>query len=84
MSKSRTMMGTAYTGGIAALASLVANKLVHGVWKATTGEQPPEPSDPETPVLQAVLWVIASAIGIGLLQLLANRFAAKRWSAFTS
>lgn len=84
MNKSRTMMSTAYTGGIAALASLVANKLVHGVWRATTGERPPEPSDPETPVAQAVLWVIASAIGIGLIQLLVNRFAARRWSSFMS
>lgn len=84
MNKSRTMMGTAYTGGIAAVAALVANKLVHGLWKAATGERPPEPSDPETPVAQAVLWVIASAIGIGLIQLLANRFAARRLSSFIS
>lgn len=79
----RAFVGNVYTGGVAALAALVANKVVHGAWQATTGEKAPEPSDPETPLLQAVLWVALSAFGLGLIQVLANRFAARRWAAFS-
>ena len=50
---------------------------------AVTGEEPPEPNDPDVPTGQAIAWVVAVAVGVGLSQVLINRFAAKRWSAFT-
>jgi hypothetical protein len=44
-----------------------------------TGNEPPSPTDPETPVLEAASWALASGIGVGVTQLLTQRMAARHW-----
>ncbi len=79
MGMARTMMFNAYSGAIAALALLVGHQMVDTLWKTVTGEEPPEPNDPTTPPDKAFAWVVANAIGIGVVGVAANRFAASRW-----
>ena len=47
-----------------------------------TGEEPPDPNDPNVPPGRAFAWVMANALGIGVLGVAANRFAASRWLKF--
>ncbi|HOA88564.1 DUF4235 domain-containing protein [Propioniciclava tarda] len=83
MAVTRNLMFNAYSGAIAAATAVVANKIVESVWRSVTGEEPPEPNDPSTPPNKAFAWVLANAIGIGILGVAANRFAAGRWAKFT-
>lgn len=79
MKPSQGLLWKIYTGVLGAVTTLAAQKIVQASWKVVTGEEPPEPSDPDTPLYQAVTWALASAIGIGVVQLLTNRFTARRW-----
>lgn len=83
MSVTRNMMYNAYTGVIAAVTTIVGHKIVDSVWTAVTGEEPPDPNDPGTPPNKAFAWVLANALGIGVLGVAANRFAASRWLKFS-
>lgn len=83
MSVTRNLMFNAYSGGVAALTAVVAHKAVDAVWKTVTGEEPPEVNDPAVPPTKAFAWVLANAIGIGILGVAANRFAARRWAQFS-
>jgi hypothetical protein len=76
------MIWNVYAGVIGAVTAMVATKLVGKAWEATTGEAPPTPNDPEVPLRRAVIWMLASGVGIGLAQLLMNRFAARQWDRF--
>ncbi len=80
MSPSQKLLWNLYAGGIAAGTALVAAKAVQAAWRLVTGEEPPEPSDPETPLNQAIIWALASGLGIALAQLLMNRLAADQWT----
>jgi Protein of unknown function (DUF4235) len=68
-----------YVGVIGAVTTVVAQRLVKAGWKLVTGSEPPAPTDPETPVLEAVSWALASGIGVGVTQLLTQRIAARHW-----
>ncbi len=83
MSVTRNLMFNAYSGAIAALTAVVAHKVVDTLWTVVTGEEPPQPNDPDTPPNKAFAWVLANAIGIGVLGVAANRFAASRWKKFS-
>lgn len=80
MGPSQKLVWNLYAGAIAAATALVAAKAMEGAWRLVTGEEPPEPSDPETPLNRALIWAVASGLGIGLAQLLVNRFAADQWA----
>jgi hypothetical protein len=69
-----------YVAVLGFVATFAAQKLLTMGWKAVTGNEPPSPTDPQTPFRQALSWVLASAIGIGVTQLAAQRLANKRWS----
>lgn len=69
-----------YIGVLGAVSTIAAQKIITTAWKAATGDQPPSPTDPETPVRVAVSWAIASGVGVGVTQLLVTRLAARRWS----
>ena len=69
MKPERGILWGLYSAGVAAVAAVITHKAVNKGWELVTGEEP--------------LWVLASAIGIGLGQVFANRFAAQRWEAFT-
>lgn len=80
MNTSQRLLWNIYAGAVATVATVVAQKAVTAVWELATGDQPPEPNDPEVPLRRALSWAVASGVGIGLTQLLLNRFAAKQWS----
>ncbi|HKG33725.1 MAG TPA: DUF4235 domain-containing protein [Gemmatimonadales bacterium] len=69
-----------YAAAIGALMTVASKMLIKFAWKSITGREPPSPSDPEAPLQEAVSWTVASAIGVGVTQILTQRFAAKRWS----
>jgi hypothetical protein len=69
-----------YVAVLGFVATFATQKLLTVGWKAVTGNEPPSPTDPETPFRQAASWVVASAVGIGITQLAAQRLANKRWS----
>lgn len=72
-----------YMGVIGAVTTIAAQKLVTTAWRAVTGDEPPSPTDPETPIGVAISWALASGIGIGVTQLLTARFAARRFGGQT-
>ncbi len=76
------MVWNLYSTGVGIAAAAITKKVVDSAWEFVTGEEPPHPNDPTVPTGQAVAWVVAVAVGVGLSQVLINRFAAKRWSAF--
>jgi hypothetical protein len=80
MGPSQKMLWKIYVGVIGAVTTIVAQKLVTLGWKIATGDDPPEPTDPETPVIQAVSWAVASGVGVGVVQLLTQRAAARHWA----
>lgn len=79
MDISRKLLWNLYAGVVGAAAAVVATKAVHGLWRMATGDEPPEPTDPSTPGGQAVAWAVASALGIGVFTVMANRVAAVQW-----
>lgn len=78
MKTSQRLLWNIYLGVIGTVATLVAQKALTTAWELATGEQPPEPNDPEVPLRRAATWAIASGVGVGLIQLLLNRFAARK------
>lgn len=79
MAISEKLMWKIYAGAIGAVTTIVAQKLVTKAWEATTGDTPPDPNDPDTPVTQALIWAAASGLGVGVAQIMMNRFVANRW-----
>ncbi len=77
---SQKLLWNLYAGAVGALTTVLAAKAVNNVWQLATGDAPPEPNDPEVPLRSALTWAIASGVGIGLAQLLVNRFAANQWT----
>ncbi|MFT3861284.1 DUF4235 domain-containing protein [Micropruina sp.] len=79
MNMSQKLLWNIYAGAVGALTIVVTQKAVRGAWKVATGDEPPDPNDPATPLSEALIWALAGGIGIGISQLLVNRFAATRW-----
>lgn len=80
MGMSEKIMWKVYMGVIGAVSTIAAQKVVTMAWKAATGDEPPSPTDPETPMRQALSWALASGIGIGVTQLLTTRMAARHFA----
>lgn len=80
MKTSQRLLWNIYLGVIGTVATLVAQKALTTAWELATGEQPPEPNDPDVPLRRAATWAIASGVGIGLTQLVLNRLAARALS----
>lgn len=68
-----------YSSVLGGLATFVAQKLITKAWETATGEEPPDPNDPEAPLMRAVVWAIASGVGVGVTQLSMNRFIQRHW-----
>ena len=80
MGPSQKLIWKLYAGVLGAVTTFAAQKLVTMAWKTVTGDEPPSPTDPRTPLRQALSWALASAIGVGVTQIVTQRFAARRWS----
>jgi hypothetical protein len=80
MGPSQKLMWKIYAGVLGAVTTIAAQRLVTLGWKFATGNEPPRPTDPEIPVLEAVSWALASGVGVGVTQLLTQRMAARHWA----
>ncbi|MBO0812690.1 MAG: DUF4235 domain-containing protein [Microlunatus sp.] len=69
-----------YIGVFGAVTTIAAQQGIKLAWKAATGKQPPSATDPNTPLIEAASWAIASGLGVGLTQFVVTRFAAGRWA----
>ena len=83
MDISQKVVWNGYSALVGAVAAIATKKAVDAAWTFVTGEEPPEPNDPDTPTSHAALWVMSMALGVGLSQVLVNRFAARRFEKFT-
>ena len=81
MGPSQKIVWNLYAAAVGPVTVIVAQKAVSAAWRLATGGEPPEANDPDTPLDEAITWALASGIGIGITQLLVNRFAANRWQA---
>ena len=68
------ILNAVYTAVVTFLAGFALKK----IWKFTTGAEPPDPEDPEVSTRHAIIWFIASGVGVGLAQLLLQRSVNKR------
>ncbi|MCL2736684.1 MAG: DUF4235 domain-containing protein [Propionibacteriaceae bacterium] len=67
-----------YTALMSAAVTFAAGFVLKKAWKLTTGAEPPDPEDPSVPTHRAVIWFLASGVGVGMAQLFFHRAAAKR------
>jgi hypothetical protein len=66
--------------GTATAAATATRKAAERVYQSGIGEAPPEnPSSPEVPLRQAILWAVLSGVVVGLVRLLVERTAAAAW-----
>lgn len=72
------MVWKVYAALLGTATTIATQKVITKAWEAVTGEPPPEPGDPDTPLHLAITWSIASAVGVGTAQLLMNRGVLKR------
>jgi hypothetical protein len=66
---------------LGAVTTYATQRALQAAWTALTGEEPPDPSDPETPAVVAITWAVASGVGLGVAQLLVNRYGQKKFGA---
>jgi hypothetical protein len=79
MGPMQTVLWKLYVGVIGAVTTIAAQRLLKAGWKLVTGDDPPSPTDPDTPVVTALSWALASGIGVGVTQILTQRMAARHW-----
>jgi hypothetical protein len=79
MGPSQKLLWKLYVGAIGAVTTFAVQRLLKVGWKFVTGDEPPSPSDPDASVVTAVSWAMASAAGVAVTQLLAQRMAARYW-----
>ena len=72
-------------GVAAAVAGLAATTVLNVVWdKVIPDTDPPEdPTDPDTPARDALVWTALTGLGVGLATVFAQRSAAKGWTKAT-
>lgn len=81
MAVTEKLMWKVYAGLLGAVTTLVAQKLVTKAWEASTGDTPPDPNDPDTPLTSALIWALTSGLGVGVAQIVMNRYVTRRWVA---
>src|SRR5687768_10656517 len=79
MGPTQKLLWKLYVGVIGAVTTIAAQRLIKAGWKLVTGDDPPSPTDPDTPVITAMTWALASGVGVGVTQLLTQRMAARHW-----
>lgn len=61
---------------IAVGATMALRKVMNGGYRQLTGHRPPDPNSPSTPVLNAVLWAVATAAAAALVEVAIYRITA--------
>ncbi len=70
--------------GGALVGTVLTRKVIGGVWKATTGGDPPEhPENPDTTWTQALAWAMLTGAVAGVMRLVITRQAATSWRTAT-
>ena len=54
MNTSQKLLWNLYAGAVGALTTVVAAKAVNAAWQLATGNEPPEPNDPNVPLRRAL------------------------------
>ena len=79
MSIAQNLTWKVYSIVLGTAATLVVQKVLHSGWKFVTGDQPPNPNDPDVPMAEAGIWALSSGIGLGMAQLTTNRYLARKY-----
>ena len=66
-----------YTGIVGALIATVVAAVMKKVWTKATGDVPPDPSDPEARVRDAIVWAAVSGVGVGVAKMITARITAR-------
>jgi len=61
---------------IAVGATMALRKVMNSGYRQFTGKRPPDPNSPSTPLLNAVLWTVATAAAAALLEVAIYRITA--------
>ncbi|GAA3603048.1 hypothetical protein GCM10022199_03380 [Marihabitans asiaticum] len=64
------------TGG-AILAGMIANKVVDAVWDKAGGDSSIDPTDPDSPIIEALIYAAAIGLAMGIARTMATRKAAQ-------
>ncbi|MDR0960820.1 MAG: DUF4235 domain-containing protein [Propionibacteriaceae bacterium] len=62
-----------YSVAAGAVVTFATGFALKKIWKVSTGDEPPNPEDPEVPIGAALAWFLASGVGIGLAQMMTSR-----------
>lgn len=79
MNFSEKILYKVYAGLLGAAITIGTQKALTAAWKVATGEEPPEPGDPDVPASEAFIWALSSGVGLGIAQLATTRYAARHW-----
>src|SRR5690625_2246248 len=78
------MAWKAATAAAGIVSGLVVRKIIEFVWKkAGRGGAPHNPASPETPWSDALMWTFATAAGVAVARVVAERGAATGWQKAT-
>lgn len=72
-----------FAGLLGGVSALVGQRVMRGAWNKVTGEEPPDPSDPEVPVSKAMGWLILSGVALGVIQVAIERFTSRKLSQYS-
>ncbi len=61
-----------------AAVAILGQRMLKGTWRRITGEEPPDPADPQVPVAKAISWLVVSTLLLSVVQLLIQRKTANR------
>lgn len=73
MAIAQALVYKVYTGLAGSVATVATHRLLTSGWHFVTGEEPPEPTDPDADARSAVIWALASAAGLAATQVIARR-----------
>jgi Protein of unknown function (DUF4235) len=80
----KTLGWKAVSYGAGALATIVTRRTLTMAWNRFADRPPPgNPADRYAPWMPALIWAVATGVGIGVMNLVAVRSAARVWEAAT-
>jgi Protein of unknown function (DUF4235) len=77
MGLTKKLLSKLYAGALGAVTTIALQRLIKAAWKFVTGKEPPSPTDPDTSVVTAVSWAMASAVGVAVAQLFTRRLMSR-------